>query len=200
MTTVAPGMQIEAYQLTALTADFDDILSMAFGGLSWLAFDLGAQLPRAFTIYLGPVGTRFFFPSEPEYDHTVFTDWVTAATVDSYDDALELAYVDDPAIDWFLDGSVQAHTVDHVPTGGSEAKPYWLAKLYDPLDGASFRLRERFRRWDTLDVVFDGGTYDGDAYDWPAEWDKYHCLRFHNLRDGPLTIHLPGGHDIGLSP
>ena len=195
---VSAGQSITHGQLTQLTAEFDAILTMAFGGLSWLAFDLGAKLPRAFTVYLGPVGTRFFFPSEPEYDHAPFDAWAAAAVVTDYNDDLELAQVDDLSVAWFLDGSLEAHTVDHVPTGGTEAKPYWLAKWFDPLDADSFRLRERYRRFDTLDVVFDGGTYAGNAFTWPAHWDKYHCIRFHNLRDNPLTIHLPGGHDVSL--
>jgi len=198
---VAPGNPITAAQLTALTADLDAILTAAFGGLSWLAYDRGAVLPRSTTIYLGPTSSRFFFPGEPEYDHQTFVDWIAGSTIRDYDDERELAIIGVPALGWPLDDSVEAHTVDHVPTGATDAKKYWLAKYYDPLDSTSFRERERFRRFDTLDVVFDGGTYPGDAFTWPANWDKYHCLRFHNLRDSPLTINLPpGGQFLTLPP
>lgn len=192
---------IRASQLNALTSALDDLFRLRYGDKTPFLYDIdefgGLFNSESLVVAFGddtqwkildilsalPLG----FPSAA-YDHSVFTTAAAALTVDEYDSALQLAYVDsDP---WPLEGSIEAHKVEH------ESVDHWYCQRNSGVIG----YRERFRRFAVLDVFLEalGGTLE-----WDESWDKYHFLRFHNFDPTTNVVTLPDGStgtDITLGP
>lgn len=191
---VSAGSPIRASQLNALTAELDAVLGILLANKTPLIYGLGdAILPLGHVVAFGDSGDWKIIPliaslfGLAEYDHTTYTTAAAALTVASYDGTLMLANVeeDDP---WPLAGSLEAHKVTYL------GDDYWLNQIKTgPVQG----YRERYLKLAVLDVILEGMTGN---LTWDAAWDKYHCIRFHNLDPVPRTVTMPGSVDIELDP
>jgi hypothetical protein len=195
---VPVGGPPRAAQLNGLTAELDSILKLLFSGKSpliyWPAWETSGLFGKPF--YFGddtawPI-LDIIAPSATVYDHSTYTTFAAGLSVDDQDDAKHLAYSDsnDP---WTLDDSLEAHTTQIDPGTGLET--YWWARR-QPITGI-LTARERYRRLDVAEIIIEGWDHSSD-FDWEAEWDKYHFLRFHNLDPEPLTVNLPGSVELTI--
>lgn len=184
---VARNSSPTAAQLDALVAELDAILTCLYAGKTPLLYESGfIATPNEF--FFGDDAAWKIIPlvraSATLYDHTTFNDEADALTVDNYDSALELANVElDGA--WPLDGSLEAHKVDF-----SGTTYFYNQKFTSGKQGS----RERYLRLDVADIVLEAVT--GAALTWDSEFDRYHCLRFHNLDPNSVTVTLPGSVDV----
>ena len=196
---VSAGQSPTAVQLNALIAELDGLLHGLFGGKSWIIYERNAAEPEGRRFYFGDVAQRKILPppvAAPVYDHGAFTSLADSYTVHAYDPDLDLAFTDqqqpDPAHPWPLDGSLEAHTRLHQGPEDTEPRAYWLCNQ-GLVDDQHFLLqgRERYRRLDVAEIVIEGWT-GGEPFVWNSTWNKFHCLRFHNLDPRPLNVELPG--------
>ena len=152
------------------------------GGLLGTPFIFGTTAGPYYTVAQADLGLEPFWKL---YDHAALTAIAAAATEIGRNPAINVLRVSATADTAKLEGSLQAHTrVDGADT-------FWLGV------GPSVSRRPlRRHRHAVAEAIVEGIT----TLEWPAEYDRYECVRVHNLNDATLTVWVHGAARWGATP
>lgn len=181
ITLLAPGDPITATEANELYDALDDALRVLFNGqspilylgwsgsVSWQATGL-CGVPFVF----GTQANRVILFAEPSHNQTAIDTDVSTATLGTQNDTLQQVTVD--LAEDVMDGSLIAHkrTVT-TPTTAD----YWCRAETIAISGTQYYHHEKPHRYAVAEVVFEG--HASRTFTWKEEWNKYQCIRFHNL-------------------
>lgn len=85
--------------------------------------------------------------------------------------------------------SLEAHKRPYVKQNG-ETENFWIDETYSMIGDTDGEFAfpahlQRIRQFEQAEIIFEGKS--GEV-DFPAKWNKYLFLRFHNINSGDLTI------------
>lgn len=204
---ITAGVPVSAGDHNRLSDALDDALFALFGGKSPLLFLPLNGSPSFRESGMG--GLLFTFGAgarriitDPEHDQDALD--LAAATLPldafggfTYDHTRKHVTLDtDPS---FFDFSlrIQKREVHLIPALGGD-QDYWVRVFVSSLAGENHFYHEHRHELAAVDVVFEGHT--AREFTWPAEWDKFDCIRFHNLDPDPvpLVVTMEGAPDFEL--
>lgn len=188
-----------------LLTEFDRRLSLVFDGRTPLILNgragfnyvglpglLGAGGLLGTPFIFGTAGGPYYTAAQADpvlepfwkiYDHAALTAIAAAATEIGRDGTRQVLRVSATADTAKLEGSLQAHTrVDGADT-------FWLGV------GPNSRPLRRHRHA-VAEAIVEGIT----TLEWPAAYDRYECVRVHNLNDATLTVWVHGLNRWGETP
>lgn len=176
-------------QANGLFSAVDTALRVLFNAQSpllYLSFNDGAGLWErsglaGLLVVFGDQGSRKILSAVASHDQDALDTAAASATLGAQDDALKQVTLTLPTGALSKSLVIQKRTV----TVGAGTDEYFGRVAYS---GGTFFHHEKVHELAAVDVVFEG--YADRTFEWPAEWDKVRCVRFHNLDSDstPLVI------------
>jgi hypothetical protein len=202
-----------AARMTALFQELDRKIGIATGKRSLLMLRQPG-VTAADQPYRSFLGDTFIFSNRPAaelswappgriYNHADYTDAAAAVEantddpdhIDNTNHTLGVKLVDQVYYDrigqardgMFFNGSIGTHWRMMADLAGVQRRYYLRERV--PFYARVYNEPQRHRRYSVADLVFED---TGDAFDIPAEWDKYCFFRLHNLNPFPLQVNFLG--------
>lgn len=190
VTYLDSGTGVSAHQMNALFAEFDRKLAAALGGCSHFIWMINRGLINDPNYDASLIGRPFFFLANPEgaytqclrswgetgggfsggsYNHQAFLDALATKTVESWDDAKRIVRVSGYDLPSPRHNCLQPLTL--LKPGDASGRPYYV-QTHEMVD-----IPEKHYRYAVAEIIIDGPT----ELELPLAWNKFECLRFHNL-------------------
>lgn len=189
VTPLAEGTALSVAQANEVFDAVDEALVVLFNAQSpllYLSYDEGAGLWErsglaGMLVVFGDQSERKILSGVASHDQDAIDTAAATATLGAQDDALKQVTLVMASGALSKSLVVQKRTV----TVGPGTEDYFARVAYS---GSTFFHHEKVHELAAVDVVFEG--YADRTFEWPAEWDKVRCVRFHNLDPDstPLVI------------
>jgi len=199
---ITAPQEIGITEANAVFDALDTALSILFNGqspllyLPWSGASSYSEAGLAGVRFVfGTKASRKIFSAVDSHDQAAITTTVNAAsTVGSPDHTLKQVTLDLLPAD--TGSSLIAHTRDTTPPTGPD-EPYWVRVEFV----SGYYQHEHPHELAVADVIFEG--HAGRTFTWESEWNKFRCIRFHNLDSDatPLVITIDEtGDTVSLGP